>query len=255
MNKTDIFETPSIAVIGPMRSGKSATLLKWIDQYEQAGLSILVIKPESDTRDGAEIVSRDRNLPVNNYPAYTVQNTKQIVAVYERLKAKDEKPDVLIIDEAMLLDDGLVMIRDYATLQGTLVRIAGLETDFRGEFFELSMFGYAEDPRNTTTMEDVLSDYHQVIRQEANCSISGCQIPASKTQKLVNGKPAKWDSETIDIGDSQYEPRCNAHHTIIDRPNKPEKSSKHKSLWPKEKMPEKPDKSAREKRIKNNKKR
>jgi len=42
-----------------------------------------------------------------------------------------------------------------------------------------------------------------------------CGKPATKSQKIVDGKPASFDSEIIQIGEKEtYEPRCRSCHEI-----------------------------------------
>jgi thymidine kinase len=84
----DMITVHSAAVIGPMRSGKSATLLRWIHQFQEAGLRVQAFKPEIDSRDGAFVTSREKSLPINNFPAYTIQKTKQIISDLEAQENK-----------------------------------------------------------------------------------------------------------------------------------------------------------------------
>jgi len=42
-----------------------------------------------------------------------------------------------------------------------------------------------------------------------------CGEPASRTQRLVNGKPARFDDPVIIVGASEmYEARCRKHHEV-----------------------------------------
>jgi thymidine kinase len=42
-----------------------------------------------------------------------------------------------------------------------------------------------------------------------------CGAPASRTQRLINGRPASYDDPVILVGASEvYEARCRKHHEV-----------------------------------------
>jgi thymidine kinase len=42
-----------------------------------------------------------------------------------------------------------------------------------------------------------------------------CGAPATRTQRLIDGEPAAWDSPTIMVGGREaYEARCRACHAV-----------------------------------------
>ncbi|MDD4895515.1 MAG: thymidine kinase, partial [Atribacterota bacterium] len=46
-----------------------------------------------------------------------------------------------------------------------------------------------------------------------------CGKTATRTQRLVNGKPADYNDPTILIGAKEsYEARCRVHHEVINKP-------------------------------------
>ncbi|WP_347836345.1 hypothetical protein [Gracilibacillus sp. JCM 18860] len=47
-----------------------------------------------------------------------------------------------------------------------------------------------------------------------------CGSPASRTQRLINGKPASFDDPVILVGGAKeaYEPRCRHHHEVPNHP-------------------------------------
>ena len=68
--------------------------------------------------------------------------------------------------------------------------------DFRGEPFE--------------PMPKLLAVSEQVTKLQA---VYGS--PSSRTQRLINGEPAKIDDPIILVGANEsYEPRCRAHHIV-----------------------------------------
>ena len=82
---------------------------------------------------------------------------------------------------------------------GLRVIIAGLDTDFRGEPFGPMPVLMAK--------ADVLDKLHAI------CMI--CGGAACRTQRLVDGKPARYHDPVVIVGASEmYEARCRAHHEV-----------------------------------------
>lgn len=85
------------------------------------------------------------------------------------------------------------------------VMVAGLDKDFRGESFGV--------------MPELLTRAEFVTKLTAVCA--KCGAPATRTQRLVNGKPAGFEDPIVMVGaDESYEPRCRHCHQV---PNKPHK--------------------------------
>ena len=107
--------------------------------------------------------------------------------------------DVIAIDEAQFLDDGIIENVQKLANHGFRVIVAGLDQDFRG-----LPFG---------PMPSLLAIAEQVTKLQAVCTV--CGSPASRTQRLIDGKPAGSDDPTILVGASEaYEPRCRHHHEV-----------------------------------------
>ena len=71
--------------------------------------------------------------------------------------------------------------------------------DFRGEPFK--------------PMPKLLAVSEHITKLQAVCSV--CGSPSSRTQRLINGEPAKVDDPIILVGANEsYEPRCRAHHIV-----------------------------------------
>ncbi|HAQ06987.1 MAG TPA: thymidine kinase, partial [Bacillus bacterium] len=87
---------------------------------------------------------------------------------------------------------------------GYRVIVAGLDQDFRGEPFG--------------QMPALMAIAENVTKLQAVCAV--CGSPASRTQRLINGKPASYDDPIILVGASEaYEPRCRHHHEVPKSPN------------------------------------
>ena len=111
----------------------------------------------------------------------------------------DPMAQVIAIDEAQFLDDGIVHVVTSLAARGRRVVLAGLDTDFRGEPFG--------------PMPQLMAIAEMVDKLSAICVL--CGAPATRTQRLINGEPAAWDSPTIMVGGTEaYEARCRACHVV-----------------------------------------
>jgi thymidine kinase len=112
-----------------------------------------------------------------------------------------ERASVVAIDEAQFFDDGLPEIAELLAAEGRSVMISGLDQDFLGR------------PFNSMPILLALAD--QVTKLTAICTVCGAE--ATRTQRLVGGRPAAADDPLIVVGgmdDDRYEARCRAHHVI-----------------------------------------
>ena len=78
--------------------------------------------------------------------------------------------------------------------------VAGLDMDFRGVPFEI--------------MAQLITKAEFVTKLTAVCTI--CGLPATRSQRLVDDKPAKYDDPIVLIGAKEsYEARCRHHHKVL----------------------------------------
>jgi thymidine kinase len=62
-------------------------------------------------------------------------------------------------------------------------------------------------------MPILMSMAEHVDKLHAICMVCGGE--ASRTQRLVNGKPARYDDPVVIVGASElYEARCRIHHEV-----------------------------------------
>jgi thymidine kinase len=106
---------------------------------------------------------------------------------------------VIAIDEVQFLDAGIVKLCSDLAVRGRRVILAGIDTDFRGEPFG--------------PMPQLLCVAEVVDKLHAICVL--CGSPASRNQRLINGKPAAYDSPIVMVGGAEaYEARCRACHSV-----------------------------------------
>ena len=114
---------------GAMGSSKSAQALITKFNYEELGMTVWLIKPSIDTRDGADVVKSRIGLSAT---AQVITPGEDIIAAYRAAG----KHDVIIADEAQFFTpaqiDGLRELVDEEDLP---VLCFGLRTDFLTHFF------------------------------------------------------------------------------------------------------------------------
>ena len=178
-------------ITGCMFCGKTDEMLRLLRRYSIAGRHVVLIKPRLDTRtDETTVVSRSGA----RFEALAVDSSREI----ERLAGA---ADVVAIEESQFLDDGLPEVATGLADAGKQVLISGLDLDFRG-----IPFG---------AMPRLMALADQVTKLTAICAV--CGEPATRTQRLIDGRPAPRESPLIVIGglgDETYEARCRAHHLV-----------------------------------------
>ena len=179
-------------IAGVMFSGKSEELIRRVRRAVIARKRVQVFKSHLDARyAGIYQVSSHDGRTVEAYP---VDSSTQIAGKI------DPSAQVIAIDEAQFLDDGIIPVVTALAERGRRVILAGTDTDFRGEPF-------GPMPRLMAVAE-VVDKLHAI------CVL--CGGPASRNQRLIEGRPARWDSPTIMVGGREsYEARCRACHEVV----------------------------------------
>ena len=186
-----MFRTPLVrhgsleVVCGPMFSGKSEELIRRLRRAEIAGLRALIVKPAVDDRyDVGHVVSHG-GAKMRAVTAPSSAELRRLAAGYEAVG----------VDEVQFFDGGVVESISELVERGARVVAAGLAQDFRR-----LPFG---------AMPTLLAVADYVDKLEAVCH--RCGGPATLTQRLVDGRPAPFSGETVQIGAlDSYEARCRA---------------------------------------------
>jgi thymidine kinase len=101
--------------------------------------------------------------------------------------------------EAQFLDPDILTVARLLAGRGVRVILAGTDTDFRGEPFG--------------SMGDLMAVAEIVDKLQAICVV--CGDPACRNQRLLDGKPARYDSPIIMVGGREsYEARCRHCHKL-----------------------------------------
>ncbi|GAB4544715.1 MAG: thymidine kinase [Anaerolineae bacterium] len=177
-------------ICGSMFSGKTEELIRRVRRAQIARQSVQVFKPTIDHRYGVAKVTSHNG---QGFEAIPCADSSVIPAKL------DPETTVVGIDEAQFFDAGLVALVEQLAAQKIRVIVAGLDLDFRGEPFGV--------------MPELMCRAEEVTKLQAICMV--CGEPASRTQRLVNGEPARYDDPIIMIGAQEsYEARCRACHTV-----------------------------------------
>ncbi len=181
----------SIEVItGSMFSGKTDEMIRRLRRATIARQQVQVFKPIIDNRYQVEKVTSHAGTAFNAQP---IQHVREI---FDYLHPETT---VVAIDEAQFFELDIVEVVNSLADRGIRVLVAGLDTDFRGEPFGC--------------MPVVMSIAERVDKLQAICMV--CGEPASRTQRLVNGKPARYNDPVIIVGAAEmYEARCRLHHEV-----------------------------------------
>src|SRR5687768_14968571 len=172
-------------VAGVMFSGKSEELIRRVRRSMIARKRVQVFKSHLDARYAGIYT-------VSSHDGRTVQALPADSAAQIALQI-DPMANVIAIDEAQFLDDGIVPLVTSLAGRGRRVIVAGTDTDFRGEPFG--------------PMPTLMAVSEVVDKLHAICVL--CGGPASRNQRLIGGQPAPYDSPQVMVGGTEsYEARC-----------------------------------------------
>ena len=181
-------------MVGPMFSGKSEWLVNRLRMHSVAGDQILAIRFSDDNRYGKSgIISHNKT----KFEAASAKSSKDI-----KILTDQNNFQVLAIDEVQFFDPSLIELLLELQLLGKSIYATGLDTDFTAT------------PWETTMRIMALSDL--VEKRVAVCSVCK-KLNATRTQRLLNGKPASKKSPRVLIGGKEsYTARCIIHHQVPD---------------------------------------
>lgn len=186
MHHTGVVEV----ICGSMFSGKTDELIRRLRRATIAKQKVQVFKPAIDNRYSVQKVKSHAGGEFDAIPITCAHD------VLERIQADTT---VVAIDEAQFFDDEIITIVQSLADRGMRVIVAGLDTDFRGEPFG--------------PMPVLMALAERVDKLQAICMV--CGEPGTRTQRLVNGKPARYSDPVVIVGAAEmYEARCRLHHEV-----------------------------------------
>ncbi len=177
-------------ICGPMFAGKTEELIRRVKRMDFAKKKYLIFKPEIDNRYSLnEVVSHSKR----SVSAISIANSSEIVSFIT------PEIEAIIIDEVQFFDEEIVSLCQDLANRGLRVICAGLDCDFRGNPF--------------TNVANLLAIAEKITKLTAICVLCGDE--ATKTQRIINGLPARYSDPTILVGEKEsYEPRCRKCHQV-----------------------------------------
>jgi thymidine kinase len=178
-------------ITGVMFSGKSEELIRRVRRAAIARKRVQVFKSHLDARyAGLYNVAT---------PDGSMVEAEPIDSAEEILRRTRAGTEVVAVDEAQFLDDAVVGVANNLADRGVRAILAGTDTDFRGDPFGAMP--------TLMAIAEIVDKFHAI------CVV--CGGPATRNQRLVDGKPAPWDSPVILVGGREsYEARCRHCHRV-----------------------------------------
>ncbi len=165
-------------ICGPMFSGKSEELIRRLRRAEIARQRVQIFKPGIDQRYSEDHIVSHSELRIRS------DNVRDAAELEAKL---DRRVEVIGIDEAQFLGDGIVDTVVRLADIGKRILIAGLDTDYLGRPFH--------------PMPELLAVADEITKTLAICM--QCGNPAKHTQRLVASE------DLIVVGAAgMYEARC-----------------------------------------------
>ena len=182
-------------ITGPMFAGKTTELIKRVERQAFAKRKVALFKPSIDNRYSEDEVVAHNGL---KYRAFVLPtNEKGVERMVEITKG--EGYDVIGVDEVQFFPPSVVSALNDLADSGVYVIASGLNLDFKGDPFPV--------------MKELLVRADNIVHLTAVCTV--CGRPATRSQRLIDGKPAPRDSPVILVGGREsYEARCREHHFV-----------------------------------------
>jgi len=182
-------------ITGPMFAGKTTELIKRVERQIFAKKKAALFKPSIDNRYSEDEVVAHNGL---RYEAFVIPTNVDGVRKIAEITRK-EGYEVIGVDEVQFFPDEIVEMLEELADSGVYVIASGLNLDFKGDPFPVT--------------KELLVRADNIIYLTAVCTV--CGKPATRTQRLINGKPAPRDSPVIMVGGREsYEARCREHHIV-----------------------------------------
>ena len=173
---------------GAMGSSKTAQALITKFNYEERGMSVWLIKPATDDRDGATILRSRIGLEA---PAEVVRPEDDILTLY----AQRGRRDVIIADECQFLTPAQIQqLRQLVDEENVPVLCFGLRTDFQTHLFPGS--------RRLTELADSITEIKTICE---------CGSKATVNARIgADGRIVTQGAQVMLGGNDSYVAMCHA---------------------------------------------
>ncbi len=196
-------------VIGPMRSNKTAELIRRVAMREEyAHQAVMLFKPKDDIKSAQGVVQSRNQLSHRQMEAVEFDSSnpwEMFAFIAERERVIGKPVNGIAIDEGQFVHELFDCARALLE-RGYDVIAAGLDLNFRGQpFGDMLALGWLVNTYGGNVTWCI-----------AYCE---CGARALFSQRLINGHPASFESPTVMPGDS-YRPRCAKHFVLPGRPKR-----------------------------------
>lgn len=175
-------------ICGSMFSGKTEVLMLRLRRAELAKQNVITIKHKIDNRSSYSCIVSHNGIKREAQP---ISGCHEGMVILKSLI--NEPVDVVGIDEIQFFPQEAIPIINEMIHNGKRVIVAGLDIDFRGEPFGI--------------VPTLMAIADEVVKLRAICMVCGNE--ANNSQRLIDGKPARYADDTILVGGQEsYEARC-----------------------------------------------
>src|SRR3989344_6010524 len=194
---------------GNMFANKTSQGMVDVERLREFGKKrVLVLKPTTDTRSGTGHIMDHHNnaMEAIEVPATNPHSVFNIIKEQERTLGR--RFDVLVFDEIQFfsITSSFFQVIDALLERGYDIIAAGLVLDFKREPFGVTLL-----------LVGLCKRSQDIILLTSYCS--KCGKEALLPQRIINGRPAPYDSPQILVGGSEtYEARCYECHELPGRP-------------------------------------
>lgn len=179
-------------ICGPMFAGKTEELIRRTRRLDFAKKKYLIFKPSIDNRYMTDcVVSHNKS----SMSAVNIDINRPL----DMNKFITDDLDAVIIDEVQFFNEDVITLIKDLVKKGFRVICAGLDLDFKAEPFGV--------------MPYILAMAEHVTKLSAICV--KCGHDATRTQRLIDGKTARYDDPVVLVGAVEsYEARCVHCHEV-----------------------------------------
>ena len=176
-------------ITGCMFAGKTEEFIRRLRRYQYAQQNVLVFKPDIDNRYSKEDVFSHSGLSIESIK---VTSSEELEKIFLEESAK-KNVDIVGVDEIQFLDTNIVKVLSRLADKGIIVIANGLDKDFKNNPFQ--------------NVDRLLVQAEYVDKLTSICH--SCGGNANRTQRIINGEPAKANEPIVLISaQEKYEARC-----------------------------------------------
>jgi thymidine kinase len=199
-------------IVGNMFGNKTGRLMLEVETLREFGRKrVLIFKPEIDTRSGKSKI-KDYHGKTMNALELSIRDPWQALKIVRQKESEiGTRFHIIAFDEVQFFPAGspFYLVVDELLARGYDVIAAGLALDFKREPFgsTLLLFAFCKGVQDCLWLNPLCAK---------------CGKPAALPQRIINGKPAPYDSPQVQVGGKEsYEPRCYECHELPSRPAPP----------------------------------